>query len=72
MSDGMRRAMARLDPSDPVRPLVELVIEDPDPVLLSAVARRLLAEIRSLRGAHAVEAAGRQEAAVVRGQPRES
>lgn len=39
------RALVKLDPNDPVVPLVELVFEADDPVVTSAVVRKLLAEI---------------------------
>lgn len=49
-SGELRRALARLDPADPVRPLVELVLEDDEPALTVAVARRLFSEIRAEKG----------------------
>lgn len=50
-SPELRRELARLEPGDPARSLVELVVDDPDPALTAAVARRLLAEIRAERSA---------------------
>ncbi len=49
-SVGLRRAVERIPRDDPARALVELVLEDDDPALTSAVVRRLLAEIRSEKG----------------------
>ena len=46
----LRRALGRLDPTDPIRALIELVVEDDDPALAAGVVRRLLAEIRIERG----------------------
>ena len=46
----IRRALSRLEPDDPLRPLVELVADDRDPRLVTAVVGRILAEIRTERG----------------------
>ncbi len=51
VSADLGRALARLEPGDPARSLVELAIEDPDPTLTAAVARKLLAEIHAERSA---------------------
>ncbi len=50
LSTELRRALARLEPGDPVTPMVELVFEIDDPAVTFAVVRRLLAEIRTQRG----------------------
>ncbi len=51
LSAALRQALARLEPNDPARPMVELVFEVDDPAVTSAVVRKLLAEIRAERGA---------------------
>lgn len=46
----LRRALGRLDPADPIRALIELVVEDDDPALTARIVRRLVSEIRRERG----------------------
>jgi hypothetical protein len=68
----LRRALARLEPNDPARPLVELVIEEDDPALTAAVVRRLLLEIRAEKGGPRAEpAADRETTRVATGDLRE-
>lgn len=68
MTAELRRALARLEPNDPARPLIELVIEEDDPALTGAVVRRLLAEIRAEKGGSRTETAAAPETTRVAGQ----
>ena len=47
--DVVRRNLARLDPADPLRAMVELIFEVEEPAVTSAILRRLLAEIADER-----------------------
>jgi len=47
----VHRELRRLEPGDPVIPIVELVFEGGDAAVTSAVIRKLLAEIRAERSA---------------------
>jgi hypothetical protein len=42
-----RRELARLPPDDPLRPVVEFALSDPDPAVTAAVVSKLLQEINA-------------------------
>ncbi len=64
VASDLRRIQNRLEPGDPARPMLELAATEDDPVLLAAIVRRLVAEIRLERdGPRAVPAGDSSEKA---------
>jgi hypothetical protein len=50
------RALAPLDPNDPIRHLVRFAAESDEPAVVAAIVRRLVTEIQSERGGSSVGA----------------